>query len=333
MGGDHGLQITLPAAITSLERHPDLYLVLVGDQTLINQNLTAWHREKFGERLVVAHASEIVGMGESPAKALRNKKDSSMRIAINLVKEGKAMACVSAGNTGALMATAKFVLKTISGISRPAIISRVPNVKGYCLMLDLGANLDCTAEHLFQFAVMGAVVASAVHGLERPTVGLLNVGEEQIKGNEPVKEANNLLLLTPQINYLGFVEGNDMYSGKVDVVVCDGFVGNVALKASEGLIRHFYKLLQQEFMRNIFTKIVGLLAKFTLKNLIKKLDPKKYNGASLVGLNGIVLKSHGGANQEAFANAISLALNEVELNVPMRIRDQVSSLVLVKEQQ
>lgn len=327
MGGDYGLQVTIPACIVSLERYPHLYIILVGDQLLINEQLPAWHKEKFGERLSVVHASEKVGMGESPAKALRNKKDSSMRVAINLVKEGRAAACVSAGNTGALMATAKFVLKTIPGISRPAIISQLPNLNGYCVMLDLGANLDCTGNHLFQFAVMGSIIASAIHGRERPTVGLLNVGEEQIKGNEPVKEANKLLLATPEINYLGFVEGNDIFSGRVDVVVCDGFIGNVALKASEGLLRSFYQLLKAEFTRNIFTKIVGLMAKFALKGLSKKLDPKYYNGASLVGLNGIVLKSHGGAKEEAFANAIKVALDEVELNVPTRIQAQVSALV------
>ena len=332
MGGDFGLQVTVPAVIKCLERHSDLHILLVGDKPSMEAKLGA-SKEKYADRLSLVHTTEVVGMGEPPAKALRFKKDSSMRVAINLVKEGTAAACVSAGNTGALMATAKFVLRTIPGIARPAIISRMPNLNenGSSFMLDLGANLDCTGEHLFQFAVMGAVLASSVHGMKHPKVGLINVGEEQIKGNAPVKEANQLLMETPEINYVGFVEGNDIYSGRIDVVVCDGFIGNVALKASEGLMRSVYTILNRELRRNFVTKFVGLLIKWTLKSVIKKIDPKSYNGASLVGLNGIVIKSHGAAGVDAFATAVSLALQEVELNVPSQILHQVSALVRDRE--
>lgn len=328
MGGDVGLDVTVPAAVLALGRHPDIEVFLVGDKPSIERKLRAL-RNRYQERITVIHTTEVVGMGEAPAKALRFKKDSSMRVAIDLVKEKKAVACVSAGNTGALMATAKFVLKTIPGISRPAIISRIPNLNqtGSSFMLDLGANLDCTGAHLYQFAVMGSVLASAVYGIPRPRVGLINVGEEQIKGNEPVKEANALLNDTPEINYVGFIEGNDIFSGKVDVAVCDGFIGNVALKSIEGLVRTTVVLVKKEITRNIFNMCIGLLMRLALRPLVKKLDPKLHNGASLIGLNGIVIKSHGSAGVEAFANAISIAVNEAELDVLSQIQNQVSSLV------
>jgi glycerol-3-phosphate acyltransferase PlsX len=265
-------------------------------------------------------------MDEAPSSALRGKKDSSMRVAINLVKEGKADACVSAGNTGALMATGRFVLKTLSGIDRPAIISALPSIEGHTHVLDLGANIDCTSEHLFQFAVMGSVLATAVDNIEHPRVGLLNIGEEEIKGNDTVKIAAQLLAES-ELNYTGFVEGDDIYKGGTDVVVCDGFVGNVALKTSEGVAKMISHYMKEEFSRNILTKMVGLVTLPVLKSFRKKIDPRKYNGASLVGLRGIVIKSHGGADVVAFENAINIALVEVDKAVPQKIRSHLESLL------
>ena len=269
-------------------------------------------------RLRIQHASEIVGMTELPPKALRKKKDSSMRVAINLVKSGEADAVVSAGNTGALMATARFVLKTLPGIDRPAIISAIPSIGGHTHMLDLGANAECTTEQLFQFAVMGSVMANAVHGIEHPRVGLLNIGTEEIKGNEQLQEAARLLS-SSQMNYIGFVEGDDVYLGEVDVVVCDGFVGNVALKTSEGVAKLLGHMMKEEFTRNLFTQASALAAKPVLNALKQRMDPRKYNGASLLGLQGIVLKSHGGADEVAFQHAIETAITEVDKQVPSKI--------------
>jgi glycerol-3-phosphate acyltransferase PlsX len=265
-------------------------------------------------------------MDELPSQALRGKKDSSMRVAINLVKEGSAHACVSAGNTGALMATARFVLKTLPGIDRPAIIAALPTIKGHTHVLDLGANVDSTADHLLEFAVMGSVLTSAVDNVERPTVGLLNIGEEEIKGNERVKEAARLLGAS-ELNYVGFVEGDDVWKGVVDVVVCDGFSGNVALKSSEGVAHMISHYLKQEFRRNVFTKLAGLIALPVLNGLRRKIDPRRYNGASLVGLQGIVIKSHGNADTFAFTNAISEALLEVEKQVPQRISSKLEAIL------
>jgi phosphate acyltransferase len=261
---------------------------------------------------------------EPPSQALRTKKDSSMRVAINLVKSGEAAACVSAGNTGALMATSRFVLKTLAGIDRPAIISPIPAAGGHTHMLDLGANADCTAEHLLQFAVMGSALATAVHELERPRVGLLNIGEEEIKGNERVRQAGAMLART-HLNYIGYVEGNDIFSGRVDVVVTDGFVGNVALKTMEGLAWLIGSYIREEFTRNWFTKVVALLSRPVLRALRRRLDPRGYNGASLLGLQGIVIKSHGSADVIAFANAIRTAMVEVEKDVPARISRLLAS--------
>ncbi len=263
-------------------------------------------------------------MDESPAQALRAKKDSSMRVAINLVKQGEADACVSAGNTGALMATARFVLKTLPGIDRPAICTTLPTVHGHTRMLDLGANVDSKAEHLLQFAVMGSVLAT-VNGIDQPRVGLLNIGEEDIKGNEQVKEAVRLLAAS-DLHYIGFVEGDGIFLDEVDVVVCDGFVGNVALKSSEGvakLIRHY---MTQEFKRNPLTRLAGLVALPVLRALGRKIDPRRYNGASLLGLQGIVVKSHGGADALAFANAIQVAMLEAERKVPQQIDAHLAAL-------
>ena len=264
-------------------------------------------------------------MDEPPALAMRNKKDSSMRVAVNLVKEGEAQAAVSAGNTGALMAISRFVLKTLPGIDRPAICSTLPSMRGQTHMLDLGANVDCSPEHLLQFGIMGAMLVAAVEHNERPSVGLLNIGEEDIKGNEQVKEAARLLAAS-NLHYIGFVEGDGIYLDEVDVVVCDGFVGNIALKSSEGvakLVRHY---MSQEFKRNPLTRLAGLIALPVLRAFGRKIDPRRYNGASLLGLQGTVVKSHGSADALAFANAIQVAILEAAQAVPRRIDAHLSAL-------
>lgn len=329
MGGDHGPSVVVPAALTILAREPDLQLILVGDEQVLNEQLRA-HQGQCGDRLKIRHASQKVEMDELPSVALRSKKDSSMRVALNLVKEGVAQACVSAGNTGALMATARYVLKTLPGIDRPAIISTLPTMRGHTHMLDLGANVDSPAEVLMQFAVMGSVLVEAVDGKARPTVGLLNVGEEEMKGNEQVKSAAAMLAACP-INYYGFIEGDDIYKGTVDVVVCDGFVGNVALKTSEGVAKMISHFMREEFKRNWLSRVAGLIALPVLKALRGRIDPRSYNGASFVGLQGIVIKSHGGADAFAFSNAIKEAVVEVRKNVPERIRSQLTALLVERQ--
>ncbi len=325
MGGDFGPQVVVPAALRVLADESGLTLILVGDRDALTPHL-AGVNPTVRERLVVQHASQRVEMDELPSQALRLKKDSSMRVAINLVRDGAADACVSAGNTGALMATARYVLKTLPGIDRPAIITAIPSITGHTHMLDLGANVDCKAEHLFQFAVMGSVLATAVDSIDRPRVGLLNIGQEEIKGNEQVKEAARLLAAS-NLNYIGFVEGDDIYKGTADVVVCDGFVGNVALKTSEGLAKMFSHYMKEAFYRNVFARLAGLVALPVLRAFRKKMDPRRYNGASLLGLPSIVIKSHGGADAFAFANAIKIALVEVNKAVPQRISKQLESLL------
>ena len=327
MGGDHGESVTVPAALEVLSRRSDLRLILVGDEALLRQALSSHTYDS--SRLDIQHASQRVAMDEPPAVALRTKKDSSMRVSINLVKEGLAQACVSAGNTGALMATARFVLKTLPGIDRPAIVSTFPtylNNKNM-RMLDLGANVDSSAEHLVQFAVMGSVLASAVDNIENPKVYLLNIGEEEIKGNEQVKQTAQLLTNLKLINYAGFIEGDAIYRGDADVVVCDGFVGNIALKTCEGVAIFIGKLIKEAFMRNWVTKIAGLLVKPILKSFKRRIDPARYNGATFIGLNGTVIKSHGGANARAFSRAIEEAIIGVEKNIPERIRHEVERLL------
>ncbi len=330
MGGDHGPSVVVPAAIEALRRYPRLRLILVGLDEAVQGELKA-HNSALSERLLLRAATQVVSMCEPPSQALRGKKDSSMRVAINLVKEGEAMACVSAGNTGALMATARFVLKTLPGIDRPAILSKLPTMNGHTHVLDLGANVDSSAEHLYQFAVMGSVLVSAVDSKPAPTVGLLNIGEEEIKGNEQVKEAAKLLQGSG-LNYTGFVEGDDIYKGSVDVVVCDGFVGNVALKTSEGLAKMVSHYIRQEFKRNLLTKLAALVAMPVLKAFRARIDPRNYNGASLVGLRGIVIKSHGSADVHSFVTAIGEALVEVKKNVPELISEQLSEKLKVQEQ-
>ncbi|MBA3582060.1 MAG: phosphate acyltransferase PlsX [Gammaproteobacteria bacterium] len=325
MSGDHGPQVTVPAALTIAKEYPNLHLILVG-QTPVLESILKIHPDYAAcvERITIQHASEIVAMDDPPAQAMRNKKDSSMRVMINLVKEGKAHACVSAGNTGALMATARFVLKMIPGIDRPAICSPLPAMQGRTYILDLGANVDCTAEHLQQFAIMGSVLASAVTGIVRPRVGLLNIGEEDIKGNEVVKETS-VLLNKSSLNYIGYVEANDIFTRKADVVVADGFVGNVLLKTAEGTAKLMAHFMEAEFKRNLFSKVGALCALPALRGLKKRMDPRMYNGASLLGLQGIVVKSHGGADQVAFAAAIRVAVLEVEHNVLSHIAAGISS--------
>src|SRR5579859_337463 len=316
MGGDHGPSVTVPAAMAMLAKHEYLKLILVGRREVL-EPLVARH-SRYDDRLTVHHASEEVTMDELPSQALRSKKDSSMRVAINLVKSGEAHACVSAGNTGALMATARFVLKTVNGIDRPAICALIPSHGGHTHMLDLGANADCTPEQLFQFGVMGAALASAVYNIHVPRVGVLNIGEEEIKGNEKVKEAAKLLTAS-HINYIGFVEGNDIFSRDVDVVVTDGFVGNVSLKTMAGLAKLISQIIREEFRRTAFTRVLALVAMPVLHSIRRRLDPRHYNGASLLGLKGVVVKSHGGTDSVGYASAIRIAILEVQNQVPQRI--------------
>jgi glycerol-3-phosphate acyltransferase PlsX len=321
MGGDHGLAVTIPAALKALEADQQLNIILVGLSDAIEAELKSLQVSP-GQRLKIHHASEVVSMGEQPQSALKNKKDSSMRVAIDLVKSGEASACVSAGNTGALMATARFVLKTLPGIDRPAIAGVFPCQKGKIYILDLGANADCTAEQLLQFAVMGSMLVSCVENRESPTIGLLNIGSEDIKGNEVVKRTGELLRAS-HLNFYGNIEGNDIFKGTTDVVVCDGFVGNVTLKAAEGLIQMIGRFMSQEFKRNWRTKLMGLIAMPVLKAFKKRMDPRNYNGASLLGLRGIVVKSHGGADSVAFLNAIRTATEESRSGVLDRIAKQL----------
>ncbi|QBR84162.1 phosphate acyltransferase PlsX [Legionella israelensis] len=326
MGGDHGLKIVVPASVRAIKKHPNLKLLLVGDQEQINVMLKK-HGAKDSKQISVVHTSEIVSMDELPSHALRNKKDSSMRVAINLVKEKKAQACVSAGNTGALMATARFVLKTLPGIDRPAIISELPTMKGRTRVIDLGANVDSCTEHLFQFAVMGSALIQAVDKKKNPKIALLNIGVEEIKGNDQVKRTAHMLAESPVMNYVGYVEGNHFYTGEVDLVVCDGFVGNVALKASEGLAQLMQTVFKESFGKNWLVRLSSLFALPAIKNLKNRMDPAKYNGASLLGLNGIVVKSHGGANELAFQYAIEEAMLEVKNNVVDLVRDQITDFI------
>ncbi|HHF7343912.1 TPA: phosphate acyltransferase PlsX [Legionella feeleii] len=326
MGGDHGLRVVIPACVRAARNNPDLKLLLVGEQNQVNT-----HLKKFGitnnSQFSVVHASEIVEMDELPSHAMRNKKDSSMRVAINLVKEGRAQACVSAGNTGALMATARFVLKTLPGIDRPAIIAELPTMHGKTRVIDLGANVDSCAEHLFQFAVMGSALIQAVDKKAMPKIALLNIGVEEIKGNDQVKRTAHMLAECNLMNYVGYVEGDQFYSGDVDLVVCDGFVGNVALKASEGLAKLMLAVLKESFTKNWLSKLAGLVALPALGHLKKRMDPARYNGASLLGLNGIVVKSHGGASELAFQYAIEEAKLQVKNNVVDLVRDQITDFI------
>ena len=317
MGGDRGPEAVVPAALATLERDDSVSLTLVGLPEVLEQ-VKRQAGDRYDSRLAFKSASEVVLMDEPPADALRRKKDSSLRIAIELVKSGEVDACVSSGNTGALMATARYVLKTLPGIDRPAIISAVPGIERPTYMLDLGANVGCTPEHLLQFALMGSVVAEDMLDIARPRVGLLNVGLEDIKGNETVREAGELIG-NSGLNYVGFVEGDGIFHADVDVVVSDGFVGNVALKTMEGVAKLISSFLKEEFRRTLLRSVQGLVAKSALEALRERLDPRRYNGASLVGLNGIVLKSHGSADSFAFENAVKAAIVEARKGVPVQI--------------
>lgn len=330
MGGDYGTKVTVPASLDCLQENPDLKLILVGDEAVLMPLLTQALVD-FQGRLSIQHASQCVEMDESPAKVLKNKKDSSMRVAINLVRDGIADACVSAGNTGALMATARFVLKMLVGIDRPAIISTLPSIYGHTHVLDLGANVDCTAEHLLQFAVMGNELVRAVNGIDSPKVGLLNIGEEDMKGNEQVKSAAKLLE-NSGLNYIGYVEGDSLNAGseKVDLIVCDGFVGNVALKSIEGAAKMIGFSLKEAFNQNLLTKLAGLIVYPVLKSFKQRIDPRLYNGASFLGLRGLVIKSHGGADILAFKTAIKLAEVEVKQDVIRKISEQVERNLAVR---
>lgn len=326
MGGDHGPGVIVPAALDALMENENLHIILVGDEPTLAKYLPNVH-----PRLRIKHASQFVLMNESPALALRTKRDSSMRVAINLVKSQEAAACVSAGNTGALMAIAKFVLKTLPGIDRPAIIYSMPtdigkSDFGFVRMLDLGANIECNAEQLVQFAVMGSVLASALDpSHEDPRVGLLNIGSEAIKGPDSIKKAASILLESNIVNYIGYVEGNGIFNNKADVIVCDGFVGNVALKCTEGVASMLLRFIKREFKRSWYTKCLALLLSLFFKGFLKRIDPAGYNGASLLGLKGVVIKSHGNAKRAAFKQAILEAFTQAQENIPERIRAKIAS--------
>jgi glycerol-3-phosphate acyltransferase PlsX len=322
MGGDHGPPVTVAASLQFLDETPDARIVLVGNEDAVRTALAA-AQTTAADRVSVRPASEIVEMHEAPADALRRKKDSSMRVAINLVKEGAAQACVSAGNTGALMAISRFVLKTLPGIDRPAIASQLPTRKGVTTALDLGANVNCTPEQLLQFAVMGSALVAAVEGIERPRVGLLNIGEEDIKGNDVVKQAAGLLKVSG-LNFYGNVEGSDIYKGTTDVIVCDGFVGNVALKTSEGLALMLADYLREEFTRNPLRKVLAVFALPALNSFKRRVDPRRYNGATLIGLKGVVIKSHGSADPLAFRYALKKAYAEVTHGVLEKIAQRLA---------
>ncbi len=321
MSGDKGTGVIVDAVRQVLNARPDANLLLVGNPDEIQRHIG--DQPLPAGRADIVEATELVTMEDSVAVALRNKKQSSMRIAIDQVKSGRAAACVSSGNTSALMAISKFVLKTVPGIDRPAICTTIPALDGHTHMLDLGANVDCSADHLFQFAAMGSILAQAIDSADQPTVGLLNIGSEDIKGNLQVKEAAELLT-NSSLNYIGFVEGNEIFTDRADIVVCDGFVGNVSLKTSEGVARMVSHYLKEEFLRNPVNKLVGLLAKPILRSFGNRIDPRRYNGASLLGLKGVVVKSHGSADAIAFANAINIALLEIDNDVPSMIAERMS---------
>ena len=325
MGGDFGPEVVLPAAAHVVKKSSDIDIILVGDEARLRECASKHHID-LDKHFEIQHASQIVEMHEDPRHAVRKKKDSSMRVAIDMVKAGRAQAMVSAGNTGALMATAKFVLKTLPGIDRPAICTTIPSYGGHTHMLDLGANVDSSAELLFQFSVMGSVLAEAIDNTHEPKVGLLNIGSEDGKGNAQVKEADKLMEDAP-FNYIGYVEGDDIYGDKVDVVVCDGFVGNVSLKTMEGVAKMIATMMREEFSRSILSKLAGLIAYPVLSRFKKRVDPRMYNGASMLGLTGIVIKSHGGTDALGFANAIEIALLEVEKFVPDHIRERMELLL------
>jgi len=325
MGGDGGPKIIMPSVKEFLLENRSVKIDVYGDEKILSKYLNIFDKN-ISKNLTIIHTDEKVLSEDSPSHALRHKKNSSMSMAIKSVKDKNAQACVSAGNTGALMAISRFILGTLDGIDRPAIESMLPSLNGHTHVLDLGANIDSKAEHLYQFAVMGSALSSVLDEKENPTIGLLNVGEESIKGNTQVKDAHDLLL-SSRLNYVGFVEGDDIFCGNTDVIVCDGFVGNIALKASEGTAKFITSKLKDEFKKNIFTKISGILSMIVLNSFKKVADPRKYNGASLLGLKGIIVKSHGGADSFAFNNSLKIALKEVNKDVPSCIDKKLKEIL------
>jgi len=329
MGGDQGPLVTIPSAIMAIKHLPNLHLILCGDEKIITTELARLNISSqdlaHHKQLSIFATSQTVAMDEKPAFALRTKKDSSMRKALDLVHDGKAQACVSAGNTGALFSMAHFVLKTLSGVERPALISSLPTHDNdkHVFMLDLGANVFCDSHVLYQFGVMGSVMAEQVDGIDKPRIALLNMGEEAIKGSDHIKQAALELTENKEINYIGFIEGSDIFSNKADVIVCDGFVGNVTLKTCEGVARLVYKKSKTLFNQNLLVKLLTFIVKPGLKKMFKSMNPDQYNGASLIGLRGIVVKSHGNANANAFFSAIMEAVKEVERQVPEKIKSSL----------
>jgi glycerol-3-phosphate acyltransferase PlsX len=324
MGGDHGAHVTVPAALSVARGDPDASFILVGLQDPIERELKR-HGAAPDAQVSIRHASQVVEMDEAPAAAMRAKKDSSMRVAVDLVEQGEAAACVSAGNTGALMAISRFVLGMLPGIDRPAIAASLPSLTGHTYILDLGANVNCDPEHLLQFGIMCSELVSSVEGKQRPTVGLLNIGVEDTKGNEQVKRAAELMRASG-LNFHGYVEGDDIYKGTTDVVVCDGFIGNVALKTSEGLAQMLATYLRQEFGRNAFSRLAGLVALPVINAFKNRVDHRRYNGASLLGLRGIVVKSHGSADAFAFEFALRRAIEEARTGVLAHITERMADI-------
>ncbi len=320
-GGDFGFPVTVKSGINALSIYKDLYLYFVGDEKGIQKELNKHSNYKtFLDRISITHASEVISMDDTPSTALRHKKDSSMRVAIDLIENGTVDACVSAGNTGALMTIARFVLKTIEGVNRPAIMGSFPTLNGHTHVLDLGANVDSKPETLLQFAIMGSIVVQNTENIPSPTIGLLNVGVEEMKGHNKIQDTTELLK-DSSLNYSGFVEGDDIFKGVVDVVVCDGFEGNIALKASEGVANMFSHLIKESFNKNLFTQLIAIFAKPVMNNFKSKVDPAQYNGASLLGLKGVVVKSHGNADVDSYFQAIK----EAYLEAHAKITDEISA--------
>ncbi len=323
MGGDRGSAVIVSAALVAVKENEALSIILVGLRSELEAFLHSGH-----PRISVVEAADVVRMGERPSHALRHKQNSSMAVTLRLVRDGEAQGCVSAGNTGALMAFGRSIIRMYPGIERPAITKLIPSLRGRCHVLDLGANVDASAENLYQYALMGSLMASAISNLAEPRVALLNVGEEEIKGNEQVRLASHMLAQSDTINYIGYVEGSDLFRDVADVVVCDGFVGNVALKTGEGVAGLLIELLEQAFSKNLYGRVVGWLAKPVLNRVLDMMDPARHNGASFLGLQGVVIKSHGNASERAMLAAIRQAVLEVELEVPSRINERLDDLMI-----
>ncbi|BAJ02517.1 phosphate acyltransferase PlsX [Shewanella violacea] len=328
MGGDYGPHITVPAALQALRLSSFLHIILVGNEAEITPYLSQ-AEDCVRSRIEILHTTQVVSMSDRPVHALRNRKQSSMRLAIELVRDGKAEACLSAGNTGALMAMSKVLLKTLPGIDRPALVSCLPTVNNTPVyLLDLGANVSCCSETLFQFAVMGSVLCEAVDNNPSPKVSLLNVGIEEIKGNDQVQQAGQLLQQSPQLNYVGFIEGNELFSGNVDVIVCDGFVGNITLKTSEGIAKLLVHQLEKGLKQGFFVRLMSKFIAPRINSVLNQMNPDHYNGASLIGLRGIVVKSHGSADESAYLQAINLAVTEAQRRLPQMIEERLESILL-----